>query len=151
MNFLFEETPERTSEEQEELYEALTDKALSGGHTKFEFVRNTAEWGVLCKAKSGLKKVIELYELISGNMYKIYCKQVVKGEQDFNLLYAYRQIIECRAFYEEELLIVKDMLNEYDAYLGSGHFMQQFLFGMDRETWHLWDHRGDGPNGNFGQ
>jgi hypothetical protein len=151
MNFLFEDTSERTAEEQEELYEALTEKALSGEHTAFEFIRNTAEWGVLCKAKSGLNKVIELYELIRRNIYKTYCKQILVGEQDFNLIYALRQIMECKTFYEDELLIIKDMLSEYDAYLGSGHFMQQFLFGMDRETWHMWDHRREGPNGNFGQ
>lgn len=151
MNFLFEETPERTPEEQEELYEALTEKALSGEHTKFEYVRNITEWGVLRKAKSGLKKVIELYELIKSSMYKTYCKQVLVGEQDFNLIYSLRQIMECKVFYENELLIVQDMLEEYDAYVGSGHFMDQVLFGRNRETWHMWDHRGVGPDGNFGQ
>ena len=76
----------------------LTEKALSGEHTAFEFIRNTAEWGVLCKAKSGLNKVIELYELIRRNIYKTYCKQILVGEQDFNLIYALRQIMECKDF-----------------------------------------------------
>lgn len=148
MNFLYKEAAGKSTEEQEELFKVLTEKALAKDHNGFEYIKNTTEFGIIKKTVSGLLKIITLYERIIKNLYKTYCAQVIQGTQDFNMLYALRQYQECKAFYESELAIAKDMLEEYDAYLGKGHFLDQFLFGHTREVWHLWDHRGVGPNGN---
>lgn len=147
MNFLFEDTKDKTGEEQEELFHELTEKALSGDHNEFEYIKNSTEWRIMRATKKGLKKIIELYEEVAESVYKAYCKTVLEGTADFNMLYAVRQFQECKIFYTEELNLALDMLDEYDAYIGQGHFLDQFIFGYNRESWHLWDHRQEGPRG----
>ena len=110
--------------------------------------RPSAEWLIIKKTRKGLNKIIELYNQVSWSAYNAYCKQVLLGTQDFGLLYALRQYLECEQFYKKELETVKDMLAEYNAYLDKGHFLEQFLWGQERESWHCWDHRGVGPYGN---
>lgn len=148
MNFLFEDTKQQTAEEQEELFKALTEKALHNEHNKFEFIKTITEVRIMIATKHGLYKILNLYNLIIKNLYKEYCKQVLLGTADFNLLYALRQYKECKVFYETELKTVQDMLGEYEAYISRGHFLDQWLFGRTRESWQLWDHRWEGPYGN---
>jgi hypothetical protein len=146
--FEFEATVNQSVEEQEELFKALTEKALSDAHTAWEFINNPIECGVIKKTKKGLFKIIELYENICASLYLEYCKQVKTNEQDFGVLVALKQYQHCKTFYEEELLTVTDMLAEYAAYVCSGHFIDQFICGLNRESWHRWDHREGGPSGD---
>lgn len=148
MNFIFEDSSDKTKEEQEALYEALTEKALSGEHTAFEYIKSVSERSVMLQALAGLETVIKLYDVICKDLYKAYCKQILAGDADFNLIYVLRQNIECKVFYEKEYEIAFDMLDEYKAYVRSGHFLDQWLFLHTRETWHLWDHRKENPFGN---
>lgn len=147
MKFIFEDTQDRTQEEQEELYELLTEKALSKDHTSFEYIKNTTEFSVMRQAVSGLESVIKLYECICEELYKAYCDQVLTGSTDFNMLYILRQNQECKTFYKKELEIAQDMIDEYWAYVWSGHFLDQWLLFRNRESWHLWDHRKDNSFG----
>lgn len=145
---MFFNNQNKDTQEQEELFKALTEKALANEHTEFEYIKSTAEWIIIKKTRKGLNKIIELYNQVSWSAYNAYCKQVLLGTQDFGLLYALRQYLECEQFYKKELETVKDMLAEYDAYLSKGHFLEQFLWNQERESWHCWDHRGVGPYGN---
>lgn len=145
MNFLFEDTKDKTGKEQEELFQALTEKALAGDHNSFEYIKNTTEWGIIRATKKGIKKIILLYDQVTDSIYREYCRHITLGTQDFNMIYALRQFQECKGFYEAELELVLDMLSEYDAYVGQGHFFDQFIFGKERESWHCWDHRNEGP------
>ena len=148
MKFLLDNTPETSKEEQEELYEALTQKALNAEHTEFEYIKNTSEFFIMKQAVSGLETVIKLYISICNALYKAYCNQVLEGRADFNMLYIFRQNQECITYYKRELEIAKDMLDEYWAYVWSGHFLDQWLFFRTRETWHLWDHREETSSGS---
>jgi hypothetical protein len=139
---------DKGAQEKEELFKALTEKALANEHTEFEYLKSPGEWIIIKKTRKGLKKFIELYNQVSWSVYNAYCKQVLEGTQDFGLLYALRQYLECEQFYKKELETVNDMLAEYNAYLGKGHFLEQFLWGQERESWRCWDHRGEGPYGD---
>lgn len=144
----FINTRAKSAEEQEELFNALVIKALeTKEHTHFEYIKNTAEWAAMRACKSGLNIVVELFESVATSLYNKYCQQVEQGNCDFNMLYCYTQYLECKKFYIQELEIIKSMLAEYWAYVKKGHFLTQFIYGQDRETWHLWDHRKEGPNG----
>ena len=144
MNIGFKDTPGCTAEEQQELFKALVTKALEEKvHTQPEFIKNTSEWWTARACKAGLYKVITLFDTLATALYKAYCKAVLKGTADFNMLFVYRQYLECKHFYEEELALIQDMLEEYWVYVFSGHFCEQFLFFRERESWHLWDHRED--------
>lgn len=141
----FENTTSRSATEQEELFKALVEKAINKEHTGFEYIKNVVEFRVMRSSRKGLRTVIKLFDHILDSMYKAYCKQVRDGNNDFSLLCAYRQYGECREFYKKELETAENMLDEYDAYLGKGHFMDQFFWGKERESWHCWDHRNEGP------
>lgn len=141
----FENTTSRSADEQEELFKALVEKAINKEHTGFEYIKNVVEFRVMRSSRKGLITVIKLFDHILDSMYKAYCKQVGEGNNDFSLLCVYRQYGECREFYKKELETAENMLDEYDAYLGRGHFMEQFFCGRERESWHCWDHRNEGP------
>ncbi len=143
MKLIFEDLPENSLEEQEELYKALTEKALINDHTKFEYIRNTSEFFVMRQAVSGLETVINFYTTLCDELYNSYCAQVINGEADFNLLYIFRQHQDCISFYTEELRIAKDMLDEYWAYVLKWHFIEQWILFRDRQQDQLWDHRKD--------
>jgi hypothetical protein len=145
--FEFEDLQEPSTEQQEELFKELTEAALNGQHHEWEYIKNITEYGIVKAGQAGLLKVIELFETCAKSVYSNYCAQVAEGTGEFPLLYAYTQYLECKKFYEYELDLTEDMLAEYWAYVWSGHFMDQWLFGRDRESWHLWDHRQEGPNG----
>ena len=134
--------------EQEDLFKSLTEKAIATNHNDWEFIRNPVEYGVMKKTREGLYKVIELYEHVCTSIYKEYCKQVRDGNADFEMLVAYKQYQHCIEFYEKELSTVLDMLDEYWAYVWQGHFLSQFIYGYDRESWHMWDHRTGDTDGN---
>jgi hypothetical protein len=138
----------KTTEEQEELFQVLTENALSGDHTKKEFIQNTSEWWLMQDARSGLLKVIALYDSIVGSLYKEYCKQVLQGTADFEMLVALRQFKACVDFYQEEFNQLEDMAKEYRAYLNSGHLIDQWLLFKTRDVGELWDHRGETKNDN---
>ncbi len=142
---------EGTSADQEELFKALTERALVGTHSSWEWVRTLAECCVLYQAKRGLLKIVELYENVSAAVYREYCSQVLAGTAEFEMILAVKQFQVCKEFYIKEADLIKDMLDEYDAYVGSGHFLDQVVFGKTRETWHLWDHRKEDAFGNYKQ
>jgi hypothetical protein len=73
------------------------------------------------------------------------------GTAEFEMILAVKQFQVCKEFYIKEADLVKDMLDEYDAYVGSGHFLDQVVLGKTRETWHLWDHRKEDTFGNYKQ
>ena len=144
---LFDETQD-TPEEREELFKQLTEFALKGEHHEWEYIKHTSAYWVLKHGMKGMEKVIKLFDTLATATYNAYCKQVAHGIGEFPVLYAYTQYLNCKKFYEEEYAIAEDMLEEYWAYVWSGHFMDQWLFGRERETWHLWDHRQEGPHGS---
>jgi hypothetical protein len=137
----FSRPSDDSPEAREELFKALVEKALSEEHNAWEFIKNPIEWSVIHKTKTGLYKIIELFKRVSKNLYKAYCKQVKLNNQDFGMLSALKQYEHCCSFYEQELATVLDMLAEYRAYLCQGHFIEQFIYQRNRESWHLWDHR----------
>lgn len=137
-----------TAEDREKLFKLLTENALADKHTSWEYIKNPIEWGLIRKTKASLYKVIELYERVYKRVYKEYCKQVRKNNFDFSIIVALKHYQCCKKFYEQELDTVIDMLDEYSAYVWRGHFLSQFIYGQNRESWHLWDHRQENFNGN---
>jgi hypothetical protein len=72
----------------------------------------------------------------ASKLFKEYCKDVIAGISDITKLFAYARLQEIIAFYEKDLKTLKQMLDDYDYYLGDGHFWYSFLGGQ-RETWHM--------------
>ena len=137
----FKDTKDRTAEEQEELFQALILHVQEGEPLKFEFIKNTAEWQIIQASRTGLVKVVKLFETVATSLHKAYCMQVKEGIGNFDMLCAYHRYLACKDFYLKELDTAKDMIKEYWAYLKSGHFIEQFFLAKQRSETDLYDFR----------
>jgi hypothetical protein len=135
------ENSQELKEEKEKLFSDLVEAASAGEHTKFEFIRNLTELFVIKQSRRSLEKVVEMFSTLSDEAYRLYCKQVKQGIEDFNLLYAHTQYKNCYKFYEDEYWIATDMANEYWSYVFSGHAIEQLLALKDRKQEDLIDFR----------
>ena len=84
--------------------------------------------------------VTSLKQSISKQL-KNYCKAITTGKTDVINLIAYCTTVEVLRFYEEELRILDDMIDEYECYLAHGNWID-FILGMSRPANKLYDHRG---------
>lgn len=119
-----------TDSESKQLLLDIINKAQEGVHLPF---RQIVAWGefrfVELQAKS-TKLVIRTLKASAKNLFKEYCKDVIDGTSEINKLLAYSELCDIIAFYEEELNTLKQMLDEYDEYLGDwGNFINAFLGG----------------------
>jgi hypothetical protein len=139
---IFWSSDQAAIEEREKLFRDLIAKAIEGGeHSKFEYLTCTAEWWVAKACQRSLRKVIDFFDIVAAKLYVQYCVSVKKGTADFNMLYTYTQYKACQKFYTEELAIIEDMLDEYWAYVGAGHFIDQWILFRAREYYEFYDFR----------
>ena len=108
---------------------AQQDKAL-----EFKLIISWSEFRYYYRMSKSTKIIIKVLNAAAENSFKAYCRNIITGTQDFNILLAYSQICELRQFYEKDLDTIKKMLDEYDNYLGQGHFWYSFL-GGERDLW----------------
>lgn len=115
-----------------QFFEQMSETALAGKNSNFEFVRNVESYFTLKSARSGLKKIILLYKKLCKKVLKQYCSEVKNGLHNFALIYKYTQFRKCVEFYTAELKIAEDMNQEYWAYCDHGHYLEQWLFFRER-------------------
>jgi uncharacterized protein YktA (UPF0223 family) len=128
--------------EEERLFKELIVKALdSGEQSKFEFIKNYSEYRAVKICQSSLKKVIKMFDRIAKAIHSEYNELVLCGKDDFNLLCVFRQYLEVKRYYEQELATANDMLDEYDNYTWSGHLVDQYLLFKTRPDTDLVDTR----------
>lgn len=149
--FLTEEEKERIlktpESEKEDLFNSLVEAAIKNKTTPFEYIKNIDELAVAKECKRSINKVITMFTKMQKAMYKTYCKKVKKGEFDFNLLVAHKKYEFCQNFYKKEIAILEDMMDEYQAYLNSGHYIDQYVKLETRRGVELYDHRNPNNNG----
>ena len=80
------------------------------------------------------KVIIRMLKSSNTRLFKDYCRDVIAGISDFNKLLAYKELEDVIAFYEADLKTLNKMLDDYDEYLGQGHFWYSFL-GGERGLW----------------
>jgi len=125
----------------EQFFKELTANALHGEHSKFEFIRN---WDMRCAVKmykNGLKHVVRVYKNLCKSFKKQYTLEIADGALDIKTLLAYKQFEACYAYYNKELIIAKDILNEHLEYMFSGHLLDTFLFNRTRTPFECIDYR----------
>ena len=103
--------------------------AEEGKFTEFHFITSWLEFRFYFRTHKSTKLIIKTLRSAAKNLFKSYCKDISIGSADFTQLLAYAELQEVIAFYEKDLRIVKRMLDEYDNYLGRGHFWYSFLGG----------------------
>ena len=118
--------------ESRQLVQSIIEHALKRQFTEFHFITSWTEFRFYKQTARATEIIIKTLKTSSKNIITNYCKDIIKGEQNLNILLAYSQIQDIRDFYEKDLAVLKYMLNEYDEYLGKGNFWYSF-FGGERE------------------
>lgn len=119
--------------EAQELLLKILNHAEEVKFTEFQFITSWREFRRYQRDLKSTKIILRALRVGSKYLFKTYCKEVRKGSADTDTLLAYSQMQDVIAFYEKDLAIMQRMLDEYDRYLGKGHFWFSFL-GGERTT-----------------
>ena len=125
----------------EDLISDLIYKAEASKSRQFRLLDS---WQDYCEARKTRRAEILLVSSIrksSNKLFKKYCKSVATGDTDVLNLIAYCTTLKILRFYENEIMIISEMIDEYECYLLDGNLMD-FVFAANRPDNKLWDHRG---------
>jgi hypothetical protein len=120
----------------------LIKRAELKKHRQFQFLQNWHEYSNARKIRRAHILLVASLKKSTKKLLKKYCKAIAAGNADVTQLIAYRSIKQVLSFYEEELKIISDMIEEYESYLASGNW-SDFIFCTQRPLDKLWDHRGE--------
>lgn len=122
--------------ESKQLVSEIINKAQEGKSLEFHLIKYWSEFRYYGRLASANKLIVKTLRSSANKLFKTYCKDVTAGISDVDKLLAYSQLLEIISFYEQELSTIKQMLDEYDEYLGQGHFWHAFLGGQ-RDIWNF--------------
>lgn len=115
------------------IYEIL-NKALEGDALPFKLITCWNEFLYYSRWSRSTKIVIRTLKNAANKLFKEYCQDVIAGISDITKLLAYQQLLEVTAFYENDLVTVRKMLDEYDDYCGDwGNFWRQLFLREERD------------------
>ncbi len=121
--------------EAQQLLLDIIEYAEKGKLTEFRFITSWAEFRHYRQMVKGTKLTIRILDFAAKGLFKTYCKDITTGAQNVNKILAYSQLQNIKAFYERDLDTLKRMIDEYDEYLGQGHFWYSFLGGERILPW----------------
>ena len=114
----------------EQLILDIITKAREGKAQQFQLIVSWSDCVYYRRYKTSTKLIIKTLQDSANNLFKEYCQDVIKGISELTKLLAYIQLLDIKAFYENELIVIQQMLDEYDNYLGDwGNFWYAFLGG----------------------
>jgi hypothetical protein len=125
-----------TDQDKTLLIQDIINKAVEGKALPFRPILYWGEFKYYCKCVASTKIIIKVLKQSANNLFKEYCKDVIAGISDINKLLAYSQFLDIISFYKNELKTIKQMIDDYDEYLGDGHFWYSFLGGQ-RDIWNF--------------
>jgi hypothetical protein len=122
-----------TDQETTLLIQEIINKAVEGKAHPFRSILYWSEFIYYHRWVFSTRIIIKTLKQAADNLFKEYCKDIIAGVSDITKLLAYRQLLDIKAFYENDLNTVKKMLDEYDEYLGNfGNFIRA-ICGERRE------------------
>lgn len=135
------ETEKTELTEDEKFFEAIVKKALSGKHSDFEFIRTYEACETARLYKISVKRLSKVFKNLYKKSMKTYAKDIMTDEQKLETLMSMKQFKICHDYFEKECEIAKDMLDEYYAYLTSGHIFDQLVMNGVRSDDDCVDYR----------
>ena len=117
----------------QQLLLAILDHAHEDPPLKFTYILSWDEYNYFQGFEKSARIVIKVLKSTADKLMKEYCKDVIAGISDMTQLLAYSEIVEVTEFYENELITVTKMLDEYNDYLWHGNFLYAFLGGRRDE------------------
>lgn len=119
--------------EEQQLVLDIIEHAHKKQYTKFHRITSWKEYRFYYGNRLATKLIIKALKSSSKNLFKEYCKDVEAGTQDFSKLLAFSQIRDITTFYELDLVLIRNMLDEYDKYLNEGNFWRAVILEEERE------------------
>ena len=135
------ETEKIELSEDEKFFEAVMKKALSGKHSDFEFIRTYEDCKTARLYKISVKRLSKVFKNLYKELMKTYAKDIMTDEQKLEMLMSMKQFEVCYDYYKKEYELAKDMLDEYYAYLTSGHMFDQLVMNGVRSDDDCVDYR----------
>ena len=129
------------TEDQEKFFEAVVKKALRGKHSDFEFIRTYEDCKTARLYKTSVKRLSKVFKNLYKKLMKSYAKDIMTDEQKLEMLMSMKQFKICYDYYKKEYELAKDMLDEYYAYLTSGHIFDQLVMSGVRSDDDCVDYR----------
>ena len=123
-----------TDTELTQVIQDIVTKALENKAQPFRPILYLTEFVYYYRLSISTKIVIKTLRDSAKKLFNEYCKDVINGISDVTKLLAYSQILDIKAFYENDLKTVKQMLDDYDEYLGNFRNFIGALFGERREV-----------------
>ena len=123
-----------------ELLVTLIDQAGTSKNIEFRYIRSWKEYREVRKAFKYKKAVTKFLQASAKTIFKKYCKEVTEQHGQFNKLLVYRSLTSAAEFYNNDIKVLADMLDEYETYLITGNFLD-FITGNQRPFNKFWDHR----------
>jgi hypothetical protein len=121
-------------QETEPLIQDIITRAVEGKSQPFRLILYWSEFKYYKRLVLTIKLIIRMLNAAADNLFKEYCRDVIAGISDITKLIAYQEILEIKAFYENDLNTVNKMLEDYNEYLGDlGNFIRA-LFGERRDV-----------------
>lgn len=118
-----------TNTDTKQLLLAILEKAQEGKSLQFQIITSWDDFKYYTHLAKSNKIIIKALKSSANNLFKEYCKDVIAGVSNVDKLLAYVQLRDFIRFYEKDFNTLKQMLDEYDEYLGQGHFWYSFLGG----------------------
>lgn len=122
-----------TEPEAKQLLSDILTHAQEDKQFEFQYIRSWAEFRHYSKILKSTKYIIKTLRTSANKLFKEYCQDVIIGISDVNKLLAYSQLQDVIAFYEADINTIKQMLDEYDNYLGDWSNFLNAILGGERE------------------
>lgn len=119
--------------EAQQLLLKIIEYAQQNRAIEFHLITSWNDFKICRRNARATKLIIRALKASADSLFNTYLDTVKAGTQNINRLLAYSKLQSVLAFYEKDLTILQQMLDEYDTYLGQGHFWYSFL-GGERET-----------------
>lgn len=116
--------------------------AEAGKKLPFSFICNWRDYRKYRISKNTFSMIVESLNYAANSLLEHYCKDLQKGTADFTDLLVRKSLLKAVEFYNCEMLMITDMIYEYEAYLMCGNLLWAFL-GKERERCEMYDHRED--------
>ena len=85
--------------------------------SEFQLIRNWSDYRYYSEKRRSFKIVVRGLLKGSNRLFKKYCQEITRGNDNINKLLAYQQIQKAINFYLQEIDTFTNMLNEYRGYL----------------------------------
>ncbi len=104
-----------------QIAEQLIQRAKKGESSEFEFIRSLEECFASHAVRKAVKKVVKSFTTSRNNLYNVYVSAVNAGTDNLDVILSISELERVIKFYENEIYIISDMIDEYISYVFSGH------------------------------